>query len=34
VLVPTYLIMHAILLAQLRQAAHHDGRNRLVAKTA
>jgi hypothetical protein len=34
VLVPTYLIMHAILFAQLRQAAHRDGRNRLVARTA
>ncbi len=34
VLVPVYLIMHAVLFVQLRQAAHGNGRNRLIPRTA
>lgn len=34
VLVPFYLIMHAILFVQLRQAARPSGRNRLIATAA
>jgi hypothetical protein len=34
VLVPFYLIMHAILFVQLRQAAKPDGGNRLIARPA